>query len=360
MMMKKLTCTLYALILSIAVNYAGLCQTNGMHPKAQIDYVKKQLKSKNDRYTRAYSQLIQFADAAIQHPDNALEDFSVPGYYDDAEGHRKNSRSLQSDAFDAYASALAFRLNGDEKYAQTAIRFLNAWSYKNQKYSAADGSLVMSYSGTAFVMAADLLKDSKKWTKADKAQFEIWLTSVYRKACNQIRNRHNNWADWGRFGSILTAAYLNDSDEINENIRLIKSDLMDKIADDASMPHETKRGNNGIWYTYFSLAPITAAVWVAYQSTGENIFKMSQGNRSIKSALDYLYYYNLHPKEWKWFEGPNTGTPQKWPGTIFEAMSEIYNEEKFSNYASQGRPITYDTHHFAWVFPTLMPVRFKY
>ncbi len=348
------------LILCVLAPHTSLAQKGGMHPQTQIDFVKQQLKNKDARYTAAYQQLIQYATDAGNHPDHALDDFNVPGYYTDAQGHRTNSQSLQSDAFDAYASALAYRLTGEKKYAVEALRFMNAWAYKNEKYSNADGSLVMAYSGTAMVMAGDLLKNSKEWKKTDRAQFELWLRNVYRKACNEIRNRQNNWADWGRLGSILTAAFLNDSGEIQENIRLIKSDLFDKIADDASMPHETKRGNNGIWYTYFSLAPITAACWIAYQSTGENLFTLQQGTRSLKSAMDYLYYYNLHPDEWTWFDGPRQGTPDKWPGALFEAMSDIYNEQKFSDYVRPGRPVIYNIHHFAWVFPTLMPVQFNY
>lgn len=351
---------LIVLFLLSLINNPANGQNGGMHPEKQIKYVTQQIKNKQERYTIAYQELLQFADKAIGKPDHSLADFSVPGYYQDAVGHRTNSRSLQSDAFDAYALALAYRLSNEKKYVQHAIRFLNAWAYKNEKYSEADGSLVMAYSGTAMVMAADLIKNSNEWEKTDKDQFDKWVTLVFRKACNEIRNRKNNWADWGRLGSILTAAYLNDQDEIKENISLIKSDLFDKIADDSSMPHETRRGNNGIWYTYFSLAPITAACWIAYQSTGENIFLLSQGNRSLKSAMDYLYHYNLHPDEWTWFEGPNVGSPAKWPGALFEAMAGIYNEPRYSAYAEKGRPIVYDTHHFAWTFPTLMPVRLSY
>jgi hypothetical protein len=85
---------------------------------------------------------------------------------------------------------------------------------------------------------------------------------------------------------------------MTENIRLVKSDLFKKIAADGHMPEETAREVGGISYTYFSLAPITATCWVAYQSTGENLFtNYTQGNSSMKQALDYLHYYNLHPNE---------------------------------------------------------------
>ncbi len=265
--------------------------------------------------------------------------------------------SLQSDAFDAYACALAYQLSGKKKYANEALRFLNAWGRLNEKYSAADGPLVMTYSGTALIIAAELLNNFKGWESADKAKFTKWAKEVYRGAANEIRNRKNNWADWGRFGSILVADYLNDTTEMNENIRLIKSDLFEKISDDGHMPEETRRGNNGIWYTYFSLAPITAASWVAYNATGQNIFKMKEGDKSIKTAVDYLFYYNLHPDEWTYFKDPNRGSASKWPGNLLEVLSGVYNEPKYTEYAAPARPIIYNLHHFAWSFPTLMKVQ---
>lgn len=350
--MKQFFLTIAFCLSVICLRAQKIMHPGGMHTQKQLNTTKSKLDT--PPYREAYKQLLSYADSASRHPVHSLVDFSVPGYYVDAEGHRTNSRSLQSDAFDAYASALAFSLSGKEEYASNAIRFLNAWSYKNTGYSQADGSLVMAYSGTAMVMAAELLYNTPQWKAADKAQFSNWVSNVYKRACNEIRNRKNNWADWGRFGSLLSANFLNDFAEVEENIRLIKSDLADKIAEDGSMPHETRRGANGIWYTYFSLAPITAACWVVYNSTGENLFTWSQDGRSLKRALDYLYRYTLQPESWPWFEKPNRGSPNRWPGNLFEALSDIYNEQNYAAYSDPARPVSYPVHHFAWTFPTLM------
>lgn len=340
---------------------------SGMHSREQIEFVKTQLRNRSDRYVKAYEQLTMKADAALQAPGHALADFAVPGYYVIPDLHRKNSLALQEDSFNAYACALAYTLGDDKKYADKAIALLNEWASVNKSYSEHDGVLVMSYSGTGLVIAAGLLADYKGWSAVDRAQFSDWVSNVYKKACDEIRIRKNNWADWGRLGSILSANYLNDAAEVAENIRLIKSDLFTKIADDGSMPEETRRGANGIWYTYFSLSPITAACWVAYQRTGENIFALEQDGRSIKKALDYLLYYNQHPGEWPWFENPNQGKPQGvfptsgvfWPGNLLEAMGGIYNDQEYLKYVEPHRPICYGAHHYSWVFPTLMPVRLK-
>lgn len=335
----------------------------GMHPKTQIDFVKQQIKLKNEPFYTAFNDLIKNTDSAFIKEHHALADFSVPGYYVKPLEHRRNSLGFQTDAFNAYACALAWQLTGDKRYANRALYFMNAWGSINKKYSESDGPLVTCYSGTAMIIAAELMRDYKGWKKNDKQLFSQWIINVYQKASNEIRNRKNNWADWGRLGSALSAYYLDDEKEMNENIRLIKSDLFDKIADDGHMPEETRRGANGIWYTYFSLAPITATAWVVYNTTGENIFAMQKDNRSIKTALDYLLYYNQHPKEWKWFDNPAQGVPGTsfpvsafWPANLIDAMTGIYNDPQYLKYVAPHRPLSYTKHHFAWTFPTLMPL----
>jgi len=329
---------------------------HNMHPLLQISFVKKQIQEQREPYFSAFRQLIAKADSIQAVSSHALVDFAVPGFYDKPAEHRANSLALQYDAFGAYCSALAYILSGEKKYGEKACYFLNAWASTNKKYSDHDGVLVMSYSGSAFLMAAELMSDQRIWKKNQQDVFRVWVKNVYQNATNTIRVHKNNWADWGRFGSLLSASYLNDKAEVAENIRLIKSDLALKILPDGSMPEETRRGNNGIWYTYFSLAPMTAACWVAYNLTGESLFDWSSDGRSIKKALDYLAYYNTHPMEWKWNSNPNTGTSDIWPYNLMESMAGIYNDASYLEYIKGRQPIVYDKHHFAWVFSTLMPV----
>lgn len=329
---------------------------HSMHPTAQVEFVKKQIKQKKEPYYSAYLQLIHYADSILYTKQHALVDFAVPGFYDKPEEHRNNSLTIQHDAFGAYCSALAYRLSGEKKYGEKAIYFLNAWASINKKYSEHDGVLVMVYSGSGFIIGAELMSDTQIWKAEDKETFRQWILTVYKLAVNEIRTHKNNWADWGRFGALLTASYLNDLDEVIENIHLIKSDLFDKIAEDGSMPEETCRGNNGIWYTYFSLAPMTSACWLVYNLTGENLFEFEENNTSIKKALDFLLYYEDNSAEWPYHNSPNIGKNDIWPKNLFEAMYGIYQDERYLDFVDPARPIIYPKHHFAWVFPTLMPV----
>ncbi|CAF1509529.1 unnamed protein product [Adineta ricciae] len=328
----------------------------GIHTQEQIDFIKLKVVQQEQPYYNAYLQLIKSANAAFKHTTNAVADYSIPRNYLNATAHYLSSRVLQTDSFDAYACALAYHLSGGQTaYANQSLRFVQAWADVNIKYSDSDGSLVMAYSGTGMIIAGELLYNYNGWNSTGREKYFQWVRNVYLNASNTIRSRTNNWADWGRFGSILSAHLLDNSQAIAENIGLIKSDLFHKIAQDGHMPEETIRGDNGIWYTYFSLAPITAACWVAYQTTQENLFtNFSQGNASIKLALDYLYYYNINSGQWPWFVNPNKGSASSWPGNLLEAMASIYGDSNYVSYVQSSRPIMYSTHHFAWTFPTLM------
>lgn len=337
-----------------------MAHQSSMHPDAQIRFVKSQIKQKMEPYFETYQQLIHTTDSLLNVSHRAVEDFSVPGFYFNMQAHRASSAALSGDAFGAYACALSYRLSGNSKYGKKACYFLNAWASINKKYSEYDGELVMAYNGSALLMAAELMFDSNIWKKREKEQFGNWVVNIYRKATNAIRIKPNNWADWGRFGSLLSASFLNDKEEVQTNIQLIKSDLNHKIASDGSMTEEVKREKNGIWYTYFSLAPITASCWVAYNLTGENLFMSEKEGLLIKRALDYLLYYTQHPNEWPWFSNPRDGNGEHWPENLISAMSGIYNDKNYLEFAQSRKLIIHPYHHHAWTFAGLMPLRLDF
>lgn len=329
---------------------------HNMHPIAQLRHVKYNVARKEEPYLMAYKKLILDADEIIDQgqEEQAVADFNVPGYYGNEEAHRAAVAPLLNDSYASYANALAYRLSGDRKYGEKAIYFLNAWSGKNKKYSGGDGALAMARSGSGLMIAAELMSGTELWSMAERNQFKYWVIDVYEKAGNSIRSKQNNWGDWGRYASIISASFTENGAEVDENIRLIKSDLFDRIDADGHMPHEVSRGGTGTWYTYFSLSPLTAACWIAYNVTGENIFTMeSAQGASIKKAVDYILYYSKNIAEWPWDPNPERGTPQKWPGNLVEALNGIYNDSAYSSYVAGSRPIVYNDHHFTWTFPTL-------
>lgn len=341
------------------------CQAQSlMHPTTQISFVKSQISKKSEPIYTAYKQLIVLADSMLLTEHHAVEDFSVPGFYSDKEGQRAMAKKLHTDAFAAYCTALAYTLNGEKKYASKALYFINSWASINKKYSDFDGPVVLSYAGAGLMIAAELLKNDPLWAEKDLNQFKIWSVQVYQKATHFLRERPNNIADWSRFANLLSANFLDDQKELSFTIALIKGDLFEKIAADGHLIEEVKRGEKGLWYTYFSLAPLTASMWCIHNATGENLFAVTKNGKSIKQAVNYLYYYNQHPTAWPWFKNPDIDTPGSalgvWPSNLLEAMKGVYKTWEFDSYLSIYRPIAYGRNHFAWTFPTLMPAFLNY
>lgn len=338
-----------------AVKVAGV---HNMHPIEQLRFVKYNIVRRVEPYSTAYRSLIKDADLIIdsEQEHNAIADFYIPGYYQDPVTHRANVAGMDNDAYAAYATALAYRLSGDTKYGEKALYFLKAWYTINKSYSGYDGQLAMARSACGLVIAAELMNGTELWGVVEQNQFNRWVQEVYQKSGNSIRNRKNNWADWGRYASLLSASITENNADVNENIRLIKSDLFIKIAPDGHMPEEVGRNADGMWYTYFSLSPLTAAVWIAYNITGENIFEMeSNEGASIQKAVDFLLEHVKDPSKWEWHDNPTKGSPTKWPGNLMEALYDIYKNQEYVDYVAGSRPIVYKD-HFTWTFPTLMPL----
>ncbi|RXF68629.1 alginate lyase family protein [Arcticibacter tournemirensis] len=355
--MKYFLLTISLLAASSALGYE---HPGGMHTREQIEFVKRQVEQGREPWLSAFRQLKEKADVSLTREHHAVSDFHIPGFYLDKKGHQESAMVLWVDGFNAYSCALAWTLTGKKEYADKAIYFLDAWASVNKRYSEADGPLVMTYSGASLVMAGELMRSYRPWKKQNREMFRHWVTSVYQDACRSIRSRKNNWGDWGTYGAMLADYFLDDSADMEFNIRQLKESLPQKIASDGHLIEEVKREANGIWYTYFSLTPVTGSFWIAFNGTHENLFASPEG-LTVKKAVDYLLYYNQHIEEWPWYQVPRQGKPNSsntfWPANLIEAMSEVYKDGKYTDYVSPFRPLVYESHHFVWTFPTLMTVK---
>ncbi len=237
--MKKHLLTLFLFIgfCHSSVFSQVLSHPGGMHTKAQLSA------SFNNE---AYNTMMISANAALSNTHHAIADFSVPGAYINGDQHVKMSKALQDDTREAYACALAFSLNGDSKYAEKALYFLMAWANTNTKYSDFDGPLVMAYSGTAMVIAADILWPYKEWSSADRTQFKDWVKNVYYHAGKSIYNKTNNWADWGTYACLLSTHFLDDKPAFDTYKEHVKFIIDNQINDKGEMPHEHSRGGSAL------------------------------------------------------------------------------------------------------------------
>ena len=330
----------------------------GFYTEAQIAYVIQQVHAHQQPWADADDQLMASANRLRSWQPHAVAVYNVPGFYQDKAGFFAATGGLTHDADAAYVNALAFRLTGDASYAESAQRIITAWSRTNTGVSnAGDSQLSMAEVGVGFVLSGELLSGYAGWPAADRDAFKNWIRTVYLKeATDPIKDRNNNWGDWGTFGAVTADYYLDDAAGFSAETARLQHHIDQALGPDGHLPDETARGPSGIWYTYFALAPMTAAARVVKDGGGPDLFQWtSPTGKRLKSALDYLLAGVQNPGSWP--HAPNPGTPgvkDWWPYDLFEAMGDEYGDAKYEAFAAQRRPIMNTGHHYAWTFPTLM------
>jgi hypothetical protein len=353
---------LTALYLTFTPRARAFEHPGGLHTKSQIAVVREKIIAEQQPWLDAYNALIEKAETNLEKPSNALKIFDVPGYYDDAEGHRAAMKRLSTDAWTAYSCAMAYQLTpGKERkrFAKKALYILNDWAKKNKATANYDGELAMADAGIGLVLAAELMIDYRKWRKRDRRKFGNWLNTVYLASADSIIQKENNWGDWGALGCIASHYFLDDADGVARDVEFLYKKIDHEIESDGSMPLETKRGSNGIWYTYFALAPLTAACHIGDNASGSDFFSFKgQDGGGIEEALDYLLIYCNNPKSWPHYSEQDLSLPKpnSWPGNLFEAMYRIYGKKEYELWIEKARPLMSYGHHYAWSFPTLFYV----
>lgn len=332
----------------------------GLHSQSQLETTRMLISAGDPIRISAYNSLMEQAEQGLEKVPTPPADFNVPGYYQDAEGHRKMMARLSEDAWVAYSCAVAYQLTPEperDQYAEKAAEMLFAWATINRKTSNYDGNLAMVDAGTGFVFAAELLRDYDGWNEKKRRDFRKWLSSVYLKSCLIVSEQENNWGDWGILGCMATHYYLDDAQALDADIEYVKKKIDQSIATDGHMPHETKRGKRGIWYSYFALAPMTAACQIALNARGTDLFQFKgEDGAGIEQALDYLVQYCVKPEKWPHYKEKDLNMPQPhgYPGNLFEAMHGIYGKKKYGSWIKHARPIMVHGHHYAWNIPTLL------
>lgn len=349
---------------------SGFTHPGGLHSSAQLQAVRRRLA--DEPWRSAYAQLRGDAAAALSRSPQATEDFDVPAYYRDPQGSMAAKQALSDDAAAAYALALAYQLDPTEqrvRFAAKAVELLEAWARTNRRVSGGDGDLVLCYAGLPMVLAADLLSDHDGWSAPGRMAFQGWVKGVFCGSADRIKGKPSNWGAWGTCAAVAVAHLLDDRDAVAAETEALKSRIADTIAPNGELPHENRRTNSGMWYTYFALAPTTVAAQIILNATGTDLFTyQAPDGRPLRQALDRLFAYSQQPEQWPYRLPPGLRgrlwrtfypaadhvlipTATSWPGNLFEAMATVYREPAWDEWLGPHRPIHGGR---GWVYPTLM------
>ena len=244
---------------------------------------------------------------------------------------------LTGDAAAAHALAVLYRMTGEEQYAAAASKILMAWALTNtgaepherdvDGHSVEDDApLDMAEVASGFVLAADLLTTHYTgWGVNDPnaVDFRRWVRDVYLPSVEGIMwpDMKNNWADWALYAYVLGHAYLGQVAQITDIIPIAQQMIDQQIAIDGSLPEEVARGLSGaIFYSYFALNPLCAAVRVIRNTTGTDLFRWTSPSRkTLPLALNHLLAWVKTPGA---YTGPRLQDP--WPADLFLLVGAEY------------------------------------
>ncbi len=99
-----------------------------------------------------------------------------------------------SDATAAYLQALLWFISGDHRYADNAIRILNAYGHALHAYTGSNAPLQAAWSGELWPRSAEILRYSNSgWNPADIAAFSKMLTGVILPLIHDGSGSNGNW-----------------------------------------------------------------------------------------------------------------------------------------------------------------------
>lgn len=308
---------------------------------ARIASLKEAVSKKQSPTYSAFEACRVYAEENLDRVPTAPKKWYVPGFYRDAKGHRRAKNGLRDDANAAYAMALCYRMTEEQKYAQSAVRLINAWATNIETMSDKDDStLSFSYHFPALVFAADLLRDENVWPKSQQKVFSEFLRNKALPMSTMGRN--NNWGNWGLVLSSSCAVYLKDEALFGKCAARWKHFVEHQIAADGHLPHEVNRsrGQRGIWYSHFSLMPQTIAAEIL-RVNGKDLYDFkSPSGRTLEQAYDRILQWARKPDAFPYWQGD----PKELKGihyfSYFEILNTHWSNDDASKLLSQSRPLT--------------------
>jgi hypothetical protein len=291
----------------------------------RLSSLKAKIKNQTQPTYSAYLKLKSNADAQLDRQPQAPEEWYVPAYYKNPDGHTKAKACLADDANNAYGLALMYSMTGNTNYAVASARLIDGWATTLKTMSTKDDSkLSFSYHFPAFIFAADLIRSSPAWADSNQKAFEDFLRN--KAIPMNTMGRQNNWGNWGLVLYLSANLYLNNESDIVRAHARWNEFIETEIAEDGHLPAEVIRNNNvgehGLWYSNFCLMPQTIAAEMLKVNGFDPYNYVSPHGRTLKKAYEILIPWVEKPSTFPYYKGND---PKGQQATNYISYWEILN-----------------------------------
>lgn len=252
---------------------------------------------------------------------------TVTPYYRDKAQHGRDTQVLRRDSH--LAVDLARR--GEAAAAQ---EILLRWALTCVRVGNKEARLALVVMGHNF-LEGYLRLNPEDW---NSGVFRVWVQYVYAPAARAESESANNHGSWGLLGLALSSQVLGeDAGRVRDRLTIHMGQTWDARG---RMVHEIKRTNSGIWYSYFSLAPLLRACQVLRHPDIWGLYR----------PLNWLWRYVQDPLAWPYrlpaglwgkirrlwhpcadeLELPR---PNDWPANLYLEAARQFNEPAWAAYA---------------------------
>lgn len=345
-----------------------------LYNQDKLEHIRAEAKAAHPRRRAAYGKLLEQADELLGfRPESVTEgdtppsgdnhDFFSIGKYawpnpDTPDGMPwiRRDCAINPDAYgDKYdygrynrtinrinTLSAAWFYSGDEKYARKSAELIRVWFLDektrmnpNFEYASAlpgvhNGMAIGVIFGVKMIEMLDyirLLGTSESWTPSDASSLRNWfsayrtwlLESDFGKEEAAAKNNHGSW-----YAAQVAAFSLHagDLDRVRSMIDLARRQIDEQIAEDGSLPAETKR-KWSLHYSHYGLSSFVVLARCA-EALGEDLW-----NGRLKTACEFLIPCLSGQKKWGY---PNEAADDAVAPNVFPLLrraAEAYDSAAF-------------------------------
>ncbi|CAN5303373.1 hypothetical protein BH09BAC4_BH09BAC4_29960 [soil metagenome] len=202
-----------------------------LHKQADLDRMKAKIDANAQPWKASWDILVANSHSSLTRAFTNPVPATIYRGFDGT--NAENYASLFRDAASAYATALRWKITGDNAYAEKSIAIMNAWSASLTTISGtSDKFLLAGIQGYQLANAAEIMRTYSGWAPADLARYQNWMLTVFYSMNHDFLVNHNGacisnyWANWDlcNMASMLSIGVLCDRRDIyNEAVDYFKN-----------------------------------------------------------------------------------------------------------------------------------------
>jgi hypothetical protein len=201
-LLLSLVITVLIMVYTIGLNAQNFVHPGGLVTQEDIDRIQYLLNVENDAtIVAAFNKLKANSHAQYTYNPNAQVRIDRGGTE-----FPDNYSIAMNDVAAAFQNAFMWRITGDTRHGDCAVRILNAWA-KTCKNITGDtnASLASGIYGYEFAQAGELLRGYSGWAASDFKAYQNWMRNLfYTRAMYFVEKRHGRTFDHGDPGAYFS------------------------------------------------------------------------------------------------------------------------------------------------------------